>query len=99
MDDIDKYLKSRIDKYIHLIPAHMHDGLLNYVLHHIEPGGFLCAVLSNDLKGAAGRADHINQKHLYEWVEFCRAALPSACWGSEDKVLAWLSKGKNANQI
>lgn len=61
-----------------------------YIEHGIEPGGFLTAVLSNDLKEACGRADHINQHVLWEIVAWCFNELPHNAWGSAEKYRNWI---------
>lgn len=66
-------------------------SLERYAEHRIEPGGFLTAVLKNDLAGALGRADDINKHRLYEIVKYIWNELPSECWGSPEKVEKWLS--------
>ena len=42
------------------IPQYMHGGIIRYYENGISPGGFLCAVINNDLSGAVIRADHTN---------------------------------------
>ena len=42
------------------IPEHTKGALDRYVDHGLEPGGFLTAVLTNDLFGAVARADSEN---------------------------------------
>jgi len=74
------------------VPEHMIDAFEFYVFHGIEPGGFLTAVLENDLKGAIGRADHINIRHLREIVGFMYNYLPAASQGSPEKVQRWLEQ-------
>lgn len=39
------------------IPERLQGGILRYVEHGIQPGGFLTAVIMNDLGNATGRAD------------------------------------------
>lgn len=46
------------------VPHHMRGGFERWFEHGIPPGGFGMAVLSNDLKDAYGRADHINKNHI-----------------------------------
>lgn len=53
------------------------------------PGGFLEAVLSNDLFGAMGRADSESRRILYDLVCFIYNKLPSACYGNREIVHAW----------
>ncbi len=60
-----------------------------YVKNAIPPGGFLTAVLSNDLKEAFGRADDINLDHMKEIVVYCYNEIPSNCWGSREAMADW----------
>jgi hypothetical protein len=69
----------------HIVPT-----LDRYVLNHIPTGGFLEAVLSNDLKEACARADSQNRYLLFEIVSYLYNEVPSACWGSPEKVQKWL---------
>jgi len=74
------------------LPEHMHQPIVRYVLHHLRPGHFLSAVLSNDLVGAVGRADDANVAVLKGWVQFlynCEE-VPGDCWGSPRHVDEWL---------
>lgn len=72
------------------IPAHTKTALDKYVNNKFAPGGFLWAVLSNDLFGAVGRADSMNKYALPEIIAYIYNYLPSDCWGSEKKVNDWL---------
>ncbi len=67
-------------------------SLERYVNHKIPTGSFLRAVLENDLKEACGRADMINKHRLFEIVSICYNDLPGNCWGSPEKVRAWLDE-------
>jgi hypothetical protein len=53
-------------------------------------GSFLFAVLSNNLVEAFRRADDGNAAAMQEIVAYCYNKLPSECWGSKEKVEAWL---------
>lgn len=66
-------------------------SLDRYVNHKIPTGGFLEAVLSNDLAGAVGRADSINIQRIPEIVKYVYNNLPSNCWGDSETVTKWLS--------
>jgi hypothetical protein len=80
----------------HGAPQHTIECIDNYVKHRLHPGGFVTAVLCNDLREAIARADHVNIKHLVEIVAYCWNEIPHTCWGSEEKVVNWLSqKGTN----
>lgn len=74
------------------IPDRMMGGLKRYVEHGIEPGSFLMAVLRNDLHDAVGRADDENIRNLPAYVSYLYNEAPSPCWGSPEKVQAWLAR-------
>jgi len=73
------------------IPPHMMDGLTRYIEHGIAPGGFLTAVLENNLREACARADDINIRNLPAYIAYLYNDAPSACWGSPEKVDAWVA--------
>ena len=75
------------------IPDHMIGGLRRYIEHKVGPGDFLMAVLCNDLRRACERADDTNIKLLVNYVRFLYNDAPSQCWGSAEKVKAWLALG------
>lgn len=70
---------------------HIKESLKRYVENKTPTGGFLEAVLSNDLVGAIGRADSENINRLPEIVRYIYNTLPSNCWGSREKVVQWLN--------
>ena len=74
-----------------ILPEHMQDGMRRYIERGIEGGGFMTAVLCNDLMGALGKADEINHHALFDYGRFLYNEVPSSCWGSPEKVNAWLS--------
>ena len=63
-----------------------------YVEHHIMPGDFLYAVLTNNFVDAVCRADTENEKDLREIAKYVWNELPSKCWGSPEKVNAWINQ-------
>jgi len=71
------------------LPNHMQEGASDYVSKGSLPGGFLMAVLSNDLVGAFGQADIINTHAMRDWAAWLHNEAPSECWGSREKVYAW----------
>jgi len=76
------------------IPQRMMDAIDRYINQGIPPGDFLTAVISNDLKEALSRADEENLVNLPAYLGyFCNEA-PAPCWGSEEKMKAWLVKFK-----
>lgn len=76
------------------VPEHTHDALMNYFLRAWEPGSFLMSVLTNDLMGAAGRADSENRKHLAEIATWVCHNAPYGSWGTGDAVQGWLNKNE-----
>ena len=67
--------------------------MFKYVERGVPMGDFLTAVFANDLCDSFGRADEENQEalgHIAAWV-WNRA--PKSCWGSRDKVKAWIEQG------
>lgn len=62
------------------------DALDRYVIHGIMPGGFLTAVLCNDLFGAFGKADSYNRASLFQITQHIYNNLPRDSWGSKDRV-------------
>ena len=72
------------------VPEHTLESLRNYVEHRLPPGGFLGAVLENNLSEACGRADTRNLYALWDIVKYVYNCVPSECWGSPEKVAAWL---------
>jgi len=63
------------------VPEHMHDGVINYLRHGLPPGGFLTAVMENDLVGAFARADQKNAAAMQEWAAYLYAYVPVGARG------------------
>ena len=76
---------------LHLIPEHMHHGITLWIEHGYVNllGGFLRAVLSNDLVGAFSQADDKNAASMRGWVLFLYNYAPSLCYGSPERVAQW----------
>ena len=68
------------------------ESLNRYTKDRIPTGGFLTAVLENDLMGAIARADHINIQRLPEICKYIYNELPSSIWGSREKVRKHLER-------
>lgn len=72
------------------VPKNIQTALADYVERGIPVGGFLYAVLSNDLFGAVNRTEDLDSfKDIANWIHDCA---PQACWGSEAKVIRWLQE-------
>jgi hypothetical protein len=75
------------------VPAKLLESLRAYVIERRVCGGFLMAVLRNDFHTAIGQADPESLASIREIAWYVANALPSDCWGSPEKVKAWLAKG------
>jgi sulfatase maturation enzyme AslB (radical SAM superfamily) len=94
------YIKEREDavsieggktmSYIKLIPENTKYSLDAYANKEHPTGGFLQAVLENNLMEAVARADDFNVRALKEICMYIYNELPSQCHGSKEKVAAWV---------
>lgn len=75
----------------HPIAPAIERALAVYVVHRQVPGDFVYALLRNDLKDAVVRADEFNVINLYNIVIWLTNVVPGRAWGSDVKVLQWLS--------
>jgi len=85
-----------------LVPEHMREGFIMYIAFGPAlPGRFLSSLLSNDLMGAVGRADDINQACLIDWCTFLYNYAPSECYGSAEKFKRWegIVKGSEVEEV
>lgn len=80
------------------LPVHMQSGTRDYIEHGYEPGGFLTAVICNDLFAAVGRADLVNQKAIVDWVKFFYNKAPAGCWGSRESMEAWMEARRDEDR-
>jgi hypothetical protein len=78
-----------------LIEARFFDSLERYVQEHIRCGGFLNAVLENNLVGAVTRADRDASIALRQIVLYIYNEMPGNCWGDSEKVKAWVAQPYN----
>lgn len=66
-----------------IIPELTRASIMRYVEHGVQPGGFLTAVLCNDLYNATGRADRQNLAALPVIVRWFANHCPEL-YGSEN---------------
>jgi hypothetical protein len=71
-------------------PENIVESLRAYVSDRRRTGGFLEAVLENDLTSAISRADPVSLAAIRDIICFCYEELPSVAWGSPAAVRAWL---------
>jgi hypothetical protein len=74
-----------------MIPPSTKYQIDEYIKDRMPPGGFLNAVLSNNLMEAFVRADDNNAFHMKAILTYLYNDCPSACWGSPEKVEEWLN--------
>lgn len=61
-----------------------------WVLHGIEPGGFLESVMVNDLFSAAAKSHPANKwSTIVELVKWLNFVAPPECYGTVEKMKAW----------
>ena len=69
-----------------MIDDNIKEALNRYTQDRIPTGGFLTAVLENNLMEAMGRADTINRYNLYDICTYIYNELPGHIHGSPEKV-------------
>ncbi len=77
------------------IPARMMSGIRRYIDDGTPTGDFLRAVIGNDLQEAVGRADDENLANLPAYIGYFYNEAPLPCWGSKEKMQAWIDRGGN----
>ncbi len=85
--DIENY---NLNNYKDKIPENLLIGLVVWANQEHRVGHFLTAVLSNNLFEAFARADKESAAALRDIVMFVYNELPGQCWGSPEKVTAWI---------
>tara|TARA_R110000824_G_scaffold41446_6_gene123337 strand:+ start:5619 stop:5861 length:243 start_codon:yes stop_codon:yes gene_type:complete len=77
----------------------MQSGARLYVEHGVPPGGFLTAVLSDNLMDAFSRADNANAAAMKEWTMWMYNDAPTGCWGSPNIVQGWIDRGGLGREV
>lgn len=91
MSNVIDFTKARrLDFSGYEVPEHTQGAIERYILDRLAPGGFLTAVLANDLFGAVGRADAMNTHALKDIVGWIYMRAPRDCWGSYEIVRKYL---------
>ncbi len=67
-------------------------ALVLYVKDGVPLGGFLTAVVCNDLREAFCRADYENRRQMFEIVRYLHNDCPAVCWGSKTAHEKWMAK-------
>lgn len=77
-------------------PEHIRESVLAYVNDGREPGGFLRAVMENDLVEAIRRADETNLALIPHIVAWMMTSIPAHAWGSRQNVERHLARKERA---
>lgn len=80
------------------LPESLRAGVQRYIEHGIAPGGFLTAVIRNDLRDAIGRADDTLLPLLPEIVRWFHWEAPGLCWGSRENMHGWMASHRRAKE-
>lgn len=74
------------------IPSHLHAGIVRYITAGSRPGGFLTAVIINDLLLAVCRADDdISIEELRAIVRWFYNEADGNCRGSAEAMARWVT--------
>ena len=68
------------------LPPKVREAIDNFVWNGIPPGGFVEAVLSNDLMRAMGQADVYSANAIGPICQYVYNAVPSLCHGSRERM-------------
>lgn len=71
------------------IDVEVAESLRMYIEEGYSSGGFLEAVLSNDLFDVVAHADAVRSLEIPDIVRWIFNEAPQECWGSRDKVRDW----------
>jgi len=74
------------------IPERMRGAIVRYIFEGSIPGGFLKAIITNDLKNAVGRADDENLAILNRYIVFFYNHAPAGCWGGPEQFENWVKR-------
>lgn len=78
-----------------LIPERITVSLYFYLEYGTPLGGFLTAVMSNDLFEAVAKADDKNISLIPVLVNYIRNKFPDECHGSKEKVKSWYKEKRS----
>jgi hypothetical protein len=71
------------------IPEHTQQSIQNYLLRGYNPGGFVTAILANDLDRAVSVADTVNRQMFWAIARWVQTRCPDSARGSYEAVEAW----------
>lgn len=92
---IPEYAKQEVQSFSFngmAVPEHTMGSLLHYIYEGRPTGGFLKAVINNDLKAACAKADKDNMANLPAIIAYLYNYAPSECWGFYDAYDDWIQR-------
>lgn len=78
------------------IPEHLRGGLARHLVHGIRTGGFLEAVLENDLARAFSYSDDASIAGIKPLIVFLENYAPRGSWGPHGSPSNWRTLGPGA---
>lgn len=75
------------------VPDYMRQAFADYVLRGGPTGGFLSALLENDLLRAFGAADESNTRAMSAWARLLYNYAPANSHGNKENVKLWRESG------
>ena len=73
------------------IPSYMHESIMGYYEEGWTPGGFLSAIINNDLKEAIIRSDDNNIDRFKQYMMWFYNYAPAGTWGYKGAVKDYLN--------
>lgn len=73
-------------------------SIMRYVNDGVPTGGFLNAMLENNLVETFGRADTESTLAIPRLINLLYNDVPSTCWGSPKKVAKWFQRHAEARE-
>lgn len=77
----------------HGVPRYTALALAEYIVYGHSVGGFLQAILKNDLMNAISRADKENLEALKDICIYVYNRIPACAWGSPEHYYDWMKNG------
>lgn len=74
------------------LPKELKESIDAYMETGRPTGGFLEAIIDNDLRLAVGRADEINVKLLHVILGYLYNECPAGSWGFAGAAAAWIQR-------
>ena len=85
-----------------LLPGYMVQPMIDYFEQGLHPGGFLSAVLANDLVGAVNHADDTNKDYISKyvlWLYWHAPGRASGAWGSYEAIDTWVAEAQTERSL